>query len=163
MVIHSSYSKTSLRRLYKALNAADIANPKRVQASTKLRRYLRKNKTFITTHKELAENLGTSLRTVQTQVSRAVSNGDLRIVARTGNNSEKTRTTQYESLLFIEQFPEVQLSSIKINSFKITNLLADFQVNGAVKGYRNKTLFALGLEIKSQLGERACIGALRAK
>ena len=106
--IYKSYKKTSLRRLYKALNGTNIANLKRLRASIKLRRYLRANETFTLTLAELAESIGTSLRTVKTQVSRAVQNGDLQIVARLGNNSEKTRTTQYESLLFIEQIPETK-------------------------------------------------------
>jgi len=163
VVIHKSYSKTSLRAIYRALNKTSIPNPKKVKASVLLRRFSRANKDFTATHAELAITLGMSLRTIKTQVSRAIQNGDLRIVARTGNNSGQVRTTQYESMLFIEQFPEVQLSSIKINSFKETNLLADFQANGAENRRRNKTIFALGLYLKAQLGKRACIEAIRAQ
>jgi len=159
--IYKSYTKTSLRRLYRALNKTSIANPKRLPASTKLRRYSRANRAFTATHKELAENLGMSLRTIKTQVSRAIANGDLRIVARLGNNAKKTRRTQYESLLFIEQFPEVQLSSIKDNAVKETSLLADFQAHGTKKGRRNRTIFALGLFLKHRLGKQASIGAIR--
>jgi len=161
VVIHTSYQKTSLRRLYRALNATSIPNPAPIPASTKLRRFLRANETFELTLSQLAENLGTSLRTVQTQVSRAVQNGDIQITARLGNNSEKTRTTQYKSLLFIEQFPEVQLSSIKNNSLPIGVLLRDFKQKGTSVGRRQKTLFALGLYLKARLGKQASIGAIR--
>jgi len=161
--IHKTFNKTSLRRLYRALNGTCIANPKKIKASTRLRRYLRANETFEITLSQLAENLGTSLRTVKTQVSRAVQNGDLRIVARTGNNSGQVRATQYESMLFIEQFPEVQLSSIKTILSGNRGLLAKFKLVGAKKGLRHKTIFALGLFIKRRLGKTACIEAIRAE
>jgi len=160
---HSSYQKTSLRAIYKALNGTNIANPKRVQAGVKLRRYSRANKTFTLTHKELAINLGVSLRTEKREIKKAIANGDIKITARLGNNSEKTRTTQYESLIFIEQFPEVPLSSIKNNSLPIAGLLRDFKQKGTQVGRRQKTVFALGLEIKSRLGKRASLGAIRAE
>jgi len=112
---------------------------------------------------ELAINLGISLRTVKTQVSRAVQNGDLRIVARTGNNSGQVRATQYESTLFIEQFPEVQLSSIKTIFSASWDLLERFRLVGAKKGLRHKTIFALGLFLKHGLGKTASIGAIRAE
>ena len=159
--IHKSYKKTSLRSLYKALNSTNIQNPRPIRASVKLRRYSRANKTFTATHKELAENLGMSLRTIKTQVSRAVSNGDLRIVARLGNNNEKTRTTQYESMLFIERIPEVQLSILKDNSVQTKGLLRDFKRKGTSVGRRQKTLFALGLYLKHKLGKEASIEAIR--
>jgi len=159
--IHKSYKKTSLRSLYKALNSTNIQNPRPIRASVKLRRYSRANKTFTATHKELAENLGMSLRTIKTQVSRAVSNGDLRIVARLGNNNEKTRTTQYESMLFIERIPEVQLSILKDNSVQTEGLLRDFKRKGTSVGRRQKTLFALGLYLKHKLGKEASIEAIR--
>jgi len=161
--IHKSYTKTSLRAIYKALNGTYILNPKRLPANTKLRRFLRANQTFTLTHAELAINLGIALRTVKTQVSRAVQNGDLRIVARTGNNSGQVRTTQYESMLFIEQFPEVQLSSIKTILSASWTLLGRFKLVGAEKGLRHRTIFALGLYLKHRLGKTACIEAIRAE
>ena len=161
--IHKTFKKTSLRSLYNALNTTSIPNPRPIPASVKLRRYLRANQTFEITLSQLAENLGTSLRTVKTQVSRAVQNGDLRIVARTGNNSGQVRATQYESMLFIEQFPEVQLSSIKTILSGNRGLLAKFKLVGAKKGLRHKTIFALGLFIKHRLGKTACIEAIRAE
>jgi len=161
--IHSSYKKTSLRAIYRALNKTSIPNPRPIPANTKLRRYLRQNKTFEITLSQLAENLGTSLRTVKTQVSRAVQNGDLRIVARLGNNSEKIRRTRYESIIFIEQFPEVQLSISKDNSLPIAGLLRDFKRKGTPVGRRQKTLFALGLFLKAKLGKRACIESITAE
>jgi len=161
--IHSSYQKTSLRAIYKALNGTNIANPKRVQAGVKLWRYSRANKTFTLTHKELAINLGVSLRTEKREVKKAIANGDIKIIARLGNNSEKTRTTQYESLIFIEQFPEVPLSSIKNNSLPAEDLLRDLKQKGTSVGRRNRSLFALGLLLKTQLGKRACIEAIRAE
>ena len=159
--IHSSYQKTSLRAIYKALNRTNIPNPRPMKASTKLRRYMRANKTFEITLSQLAENLNMSLRTVKTQVSRAIANGDLRIIARLGNNGEKARTTHYESLLYIEKFPEVQLSISNNNVFKTATLLRDFQAVGAKKGRRNRTIFMLGLHLKAQLGKRASTGAIR--
>ena len=77
--IHSSYKKTSLRAIFKALNGTDIPNPTPMKASTKLRRYSRANKTFITTNAELAETLGTCTKTAQREVSKAIANGDLQI------------------------------------------------------------------------------------
>jgi len=161
--IHKSYRKTSLRTLYKALNATNIQNPRPIPASVKLRRYSRANRTFTGTHAELAIRLGFSPRTSKREIKKAIANGDIKIIARLGNNSEKTRTTQYESLIFIEQFPEVPLSINTNNSFKRTDLLSGFQANGAEKGRRNRTLFALGLYLKAQLGKRASIGAIRAE
>jgi len=55
----------------------------------------------------------------------------------------------------------VPLSISKNNSFKKPDLLADFRANGAVKGLRNKTLFALGLFIKHRLGKTASFEAIR--
>jgi len=159
--IHSSYSKTSLRRIYRSLNKAGIPNPRPMKASVKLRRYERANKTFTATHKELAIDLNLSPRTIKREIKKAVQNGDLRIVARLGNNSEKTRTTQYESLIFIEQFPEVPLVSIKDNSVQTEALLRDFKLAGAKRGWRQKTIFALGLYLKARLGKRASIEAIR--
>ena len=63
--IYNSYQKTSLRGLYKALNATDIPNPSRLPASVKLRRFLRANETFTLTHKELSINLGIALSTAE--------------------------------------------------------------------------------------------------
>ena len=163
VVIHKSYQKTSLRAIYKALNKTSIPNPKRLPASVKLRRYLREHETFTLTLAELAENLNMSLRTVKTQVSRAVQNGDLRIVARLGNNNSKPRNTRYGSLLFIEKIPEVQSSISKINSLPAEGLLRGFKQNGTSVGRRNNALFALGLHIKAKLGKRASIEAIRAE
>jgi len=162
--IHKTYNKTSLRRLYKALNGTNISNPKRVQASTKLRRDLRQNKTFITTHKAYAKKHGVSERTMRTEIKRAIANGDLQIVRRTGNNKRFTRATEYISNLYLE--PNSQngnTSSIKDNAVQTEGLLRDFKRKGASVGRRQKTIFALGLEIKAQLGERASVGALRAE
>ena len=159
--IHTSYQKTSLRAIYRALNKTSIANPKRLPASVKLRRFLRANKTFEITHTEQAENLNMSLRTVKTQVSRAIQNGDLRIVRRTGNNGGPVRATQYESLIFIEKIPEVQHSINTNNSLPIEGLLRDFKQKGMQVGRRNRTIFALGLYLKARLGKRACIEAIR--
>jgi len=161
--IHKTYNKTSLRRLYKALNKAGIPNPRPMKAGVRLRRYERANKTFTATHKELAIDLNLSPRTIKREIKKAVQNGDLRIVARLGNNSEKTRTTQYESLIFIEQFPEVPLVSIKDNSVQTEVLIRDFKLAGAKRGWRQKTIFALGLYLKAQLGKRACVEAIRAE
>jgi len=159
--IHKSYQKTSLRRLYKALNATSVPNPRPMRASVKLRRFLRANKTFEITHTEQAENLNMSLRTVKTQVSRAIQNGDLRIVRRTGNNGGPVRATQYESLIFIEKIPEVQHSINTNNSLPVEGLLRDFKQKGTQVGRRNRTIFALGLYLKARLGKRACIEAIR--
>ncbi len=68
--IHKSYKKTSLRSLYKALNSTNIQNPRPLPASTKLRRYLRQNKTFTLTLAERfnsdfgkrVENIGRTVR-----------------------------------------------------------------------------------------------------
>ena len=105
--IHSSYQKTSLRAIYRALQRTSIPNPKKIPASVKLRRYERANKTFTATQKELAIDLNLSPRTIKREIKKAVQNGDLRIVRRLGNNAGQVRTTQYESLIFIEKFPEV--------------------------------------------------------
>jgi len=144
--IHTSYQKTSLRRIYKALNGTNITNPKRVQASVKLRRYSRANKTFITTNAELAITLGTCTKTAQREVSRAIQNGDLRIVARVGNNKGTKRATEYTSNLYIEpNFQKGHLSICKNNSLKGSNLLADLRANGTEKGRRNKAVFVLAV------------------
>jgi len=162
--IHSSYQKTSLRRLYRALNKTSIQNPRPMPASVKLRRFSRANRTFITTNVELAETLGTCTKTAQREVSKAIANGDLQIVRRIGNNKGTKRATEYLSNLYIEPNSQKgQLSISKNNSVKTAVLLADFKANGAEKGRRQKTIFALGLEIKAQLGKRACIEAIRAE
>jgi len=162
--IHSTYKKTSLRRLYRALNGTDIANPKKVQAGVKLRRHNRANKTFITTNVELAETLGTCTKTAQREVSKAIANGDLQIVRRIGNNHGTKRATEYLSNLYIEpQFPERTLSISKNNSVKTEVLLRDFKRKGTKVGRRQKTLFALGLFLKAKLGKRACIESITAE
>jgi len=162
--IHSTYKKTSLRRLYRALNGTDIANPKKVQADVKLRRHNRANKTFITTNVELAETLGTCTKTAQREVSRAVANGDLQIVRRVGNNKGTKRATEYLSNLYIE--PNSQKGHVSIsknNSLRQEVLMKDFQASGAEKGRRQKTIFALGLHLKAKLGKTASIETIRAE
>jgi len=141
-----------LRAIYRALNKTSIPNPKRLPASVRLRRFLRANQTFEITLAELAETLGTCTKTAQREVRRAVQNGDLRIVARTGNNKRIRRTTEYTSTLYLEpEFSERTHSINTNNSLKETDLLADFQANGALRGYRNKAIFvlAVGLSCKS--------------
>jgi len=160
--IHKSYNKTSLRAIYRALNATDIPNPKRLPANTKLRRYLRQNKTFTLTHKELAINLGIALSTAERIVKRAIANGDMFAVGKAGNNKGITRTTRYTSKLYIEpQFSEPSHSISKNNSVKTEVFLRDFKLVGAKKGRRQKTIFALGLYLKAKLGKTACIEAIR--
>ena len=160
--IHKSYNKTSLRRIYRALNATDIPNPKRLPASTKLRRYLRANQTFTLTHKELAINLGIALSTAERIVKRAIANGDMFAVGKVGNNKGIIRATRYRSGLYLEpQFSEPSHSISTNNSLRRTKLLTDFKAHGTEKGRRNKTIFALGLEIKSQLGKEASLEAIR--
>jgi len=161
--IHKTFKKTSLRAIYRALNKTSIPNPRPIRASVKLRRFLRENETFTLTHAELAINLGVSPRTSKREIKKAIANGDIKIIARLGNNNSKPRTTQYESLIFIEQFPEVPLSSIKTILSDSRALLTRFKLVGAKKGCRNKTIFALGLILKAQLGKRACIEAIRAE
>ncbi|MCH7519661.1 MAG: hypothetical protein IH964_11640 [Candidatus Dadabacteria bacterium] len=53
------------------------------------------------------------------------------------------------------------LSICKANFLKAAALLKGFQANGAEKGRRNRTLFALGLYLKAKLGKRASIEAIR--
>jgi len=161
--IHKTYQKTSLRRIYRSLNKTCIANPKRVQASVKFRRFLRANQTFTLTHKELSINLGIALSTAERIVKRAVQNGDLRIVARTGNNKRITRATRYRSGLYLKpQFSEPSLSICKANSLPAEALLRDFKHVGTSVGRRQKTIFALGLFLKHKLGKEASLGAIRA-
>ena len=160
--IHKSYSKTSLRRLYRALNKTSIPNPRPLPASVKLRRFSRANKGFTATHAELAITLGTCTKTAQREVSKAVANGDLRIVQRTGNNKGIKRTTEYTSNLYIE--PNSQkghLSICKNNSLPAEVLLRDFKRVGTETGKRNKALFALGLFLKHRLGKQASLEAIR--
>jgi len=161
--IYKTYKKTSLRSLYRALNKTSIANPKRVPASTKLRRYLRANQTFTLTHKELAETLGTCTKTAQRAVRRAVKSGDIKIVAKVGNNKRIRRTTEYTSTLYLEpEFSERTPSINTINSLQTGDLLRDFKQKGTSVGLRQKTIFALGLFLKHRLGKQACIEAIRA-
>jgi len=162
--IHKTYKKVSLRAIFKALNGTNIANPRPIRAGVRLRRLLRVNETFITTHKQLATKLGIALSTAERVVKRAIANGDMFAVGKIGNNKGITRATRYRSGLYIEpQFSEPSPSIFKSNSVKETDLLTDFQENGAEKGYRNQTIFALGLLLKAQLGKRASIGAIRAE
>jgi len=160
--IHKTYSKTSLRLIYRALNKTSIANPRPIRASVKLRRYLRANQTFTLTLAELAESIGTSLSTAERVVKKAIGNGDLFAVGKVGNNRGITRATEYRSGLYLEpQFSEPSLSISKNNSVKEPSFLTHFRSVGAKKGFRNKTIFALGLYLKAQLGKRACIEAIR--
>lgn len=152
VVIEKTFVKTSLRDIYRALNTTNIPNPRRgVRASTKLRRFLRAHKTFNMTYIKFAEALGVSVRTAKTEVNKAIQNGDLAEPKKVGNNKGETRTTEYISLVYIE--PEEQVSEVQPSSFK-TSLLAneglyqDFINDGAEKGYRNKTLFTLGVHLK---------------
>jgi len=149
--IHSSYQKTSLRAIYRALNGTSIANPRPIRAGVKLRRYLRANQTFILTLAELAIILGTCTKTAQREVSRAVQSGDIQIVHRTGNNKRIHRTTEYLSKLYIEsQFSGRTLSISKNNSCKETNLFTDFQANGTEEGLRNRTVFVLAVGLSCE-------------
>ena len=162
--IHSTYQKTSLRAIYRALNETSIPNPKRLPASVKLRRFLRANGTFTLTHKELAITLGTSHSTAERIVKRAITNGDMFAVGKVGNNKGTKRATEYLSKLYIEpQFSEPSHSISKINSLPIEDLLRDFKQNGTSVGRRNNALFALGLHLKAKLGKRASIEAIRAE
>jgi len=153
--IHKSYQKTSLRAIYRALNGTNIPNPKKVKASTVLRRYLRQNKYFSLTYDEWAEVLGVSRRTAITGVLKAIDNGDLAKPIRTGNNKREKRRTHYTSLIFIE--PEQPFSGVQASIFK-TNysanewIYSDFCKNGAEEGYRNKTLFTLGVHLNLKNG-----------
>lgn len=156
--IHRSYQKTSLRAIYRALNKTSIPNPRPIPASTKLRRYLRANQTFEITLAELAETLGICTKTAQREVSRAVQNGDIQIVQRTGNNHGTKRATEYLSNLYIEtQFPERTLVRSTTNSVKITNPLADFQAVGAKKGRRNRTAFVLAVGLSCESNKKATV------
>jgi hypothetical protein len=147
--IHTSYQKTSLRAIYRALNKTSIANPKRLPASVKLRRYLRANKTFTLTLAELAENLGTSLITAKRAVKQEIGNGGMSVDQRKGNNKGIKRTTEYISNLYIEpQFSEVSYSSSTTILTANRALLERFQTVGAIRGQRNRTIFALGLFLK---------------
>ena len=162
--IHSTYQKTSLRAIYRALNETSIPNPKRLPASVKLRRFLRANGTFTLTHKELAITLGTSHSTAERIVKRAITNGDMFAVGKVGNNKGTKRATEYLSKLYIEpQFSEPSHSISKINSLPIEDILRDFKQNGTSVGRRNNALFALGLHLKAKLGKRASIEAIRAE
>ena len=162
--IHSTYQKTSLRAIYRALNETSIPNPKRLPASVKLRRFLRANETFTLTHKELAITLGTSHSTAERIVKRAITNGDMFAVGKVGNNKGTKRATEYLSKLYIEpQFSEPSHSISKINSLPIEDLLRGFKQIGTQVGRRNNALFALGLHLKAKLGKRASIEAIRAE
>jgi len=160
--IHKSYQKTSLRAIFRALNKTSIPNPRPMPASVKLRRYLRATETFTLTHKELAINLGIALSTAERIVKRAIANGDMFAVGKVGNNKAITRTTRYRSGLYIEaQFSEPSHSISKTNSVQAEVLLRVFKRKGTSVGRRQKTLFALGLFLKAQLGKRACLGVIR--
>ncbi|MCH7950737.1 MAG: hypothetical protein IH875_09720 [Candidatus Dadabacteria bacterium] len=151
VVIEKTFNKTSLRAIYRALNGTNIPNPKRVQARIKLRRYLRQNKHCPFTYDEWAEVLCVSRRTAVNVVQQAVANGDLSEPKMTGNNKGEKRRTHYTSLIFIEPeqpFSGVQTSICKTNYSANEWLYSDFCKNGAEKGYRNKTLFTLGVHLK---------------
>jgi len=151
--IHKTFKKTSLRLIYKALNGTNIPNPKRLPASVKLRRYLRANKTFTLTLAELAENLGISLITAKRAVKQEIGNGGMSVDQRKGNNKGIKRTTEYISNLYIEpQFSEVSYSSSTTILSDNRALLERFQTVGAIRGQRNRTIFALGLFLKLVMG-----------
>ena len=159
--IYKSYRKTSLRAIYRALNATNIPNPKRLPASVKLRRFLRANQTFTLTHKELAITLGTCTKTAQREISRVVQNGDIQIVQRTGNNKGTKRATEYISKLYIEpQFSERTFSSIKDNSSRETTLIAGFQANGAEEGRRNRTVFVLAVGLSCESSQTLSVSEI---
>lgn len=160
---HKTSNRTSLRAIYRALNGTNILNPRSIPASVKLRRFLRANKTFSFTLAELAGILGTCTKTAQREVRRAVKNGDLQIVRRAGNNSDKIRTTHYESLLFIEQIPERTSSKNTTNYLRGAGLLDQIETMRMKKGFRNKTLFAAVLSLRQKYGDRAPIELIRAK
>ena len=169
--IYKSYRKTSLRAIYRALNATNIPNPKRLPASVKLRRFLRANQTFTLTHKELAITLGIALSTAERIVKRAIANGDMFAVGKVGNNKGIIRATRYRSGLYLEpQFSEPSHSISTNNSLRKTNLLKDFQANGAENGRRNRTVFVLAVGLScesnqtltvSEIGDQLREGSLR--
>jgi len=114
VIINKTFNKTSLRSLYNALNTTSIPNPRPIPASTKLRQFLRANKTFTLTLAELAENLGISLITAKRAVKQEIGNGGMSVDQRKGNNKGIKRTTEYTSNLYIEpQFSEVSLTTIR--------------------------------------------------
>jgi len=161
IIIHKTYQKTSLRELYRALNGTSIPNPKKVRASVKLRRFLRANRTFTTTYKELAETLGVSVRTAKTEVQRAIRNGDIFLGGKVGNNKGIKRANRYESGLYIEpQFSEVQSSISKTILWGNEGVLRNFLVCGACVGARNRTLFACGLYLKLRGVGNVCLDEL---
>ena len=162
VVIHKSYQKTSLRAIYKALNKTSIPNLKRLPASVKLRQFLRANKTFTMTYREIAENLRTSLITAKRAVKQEIGNGGMSVDQRKGNNKGIKRTTEYISNLYIEpQFSEVSLSSSSTMLTASGGVLESFKTKGALRGQRNRTIFSLGLHLKCKLGRTASIGAIR--
>lgn len=159
--IHSTYQKTSLRAVYRALNGTCVPNPKRLRASIKLRRFLRANKTFTLTYQELADALGVSLRTVKREVEKAISNGDMFSAGRVGNNKGIKRATLYESGLYLEpRFSEVPHSISKAILSGNQTILARFQTVGAAEGWRNKTLLACCLYLKSKSRRTVTLGEL---
>jgi len=159
VITHKTYQKTSLRELYRALNGTSIPNSRKVQASVKLRRFLRANRTFSITYKELAETLGVSVRTAKTEVQRAIRNGDMFLGGKVGNNKGIKRANRYESGLYIEpRFSEVQSSISKTILWGNEWVLVDFLECGAVVGARNRTLFACGLYLKLRGVGNDCLG-----
>jgi len=158
VIIHKTYQKASLRGLYRALNGTSIPNPKDIRASVKLRRYLRANRTFTITYKELAEALGVSVRTAKTEVQRAIRNGDMFLGGKAGNNKGIKRATRYESGLYIEpQFSGVQRSISKTTLWENGQILAGFLACGANVGCRNRTVFACGLYLKHRGVGNVCL------
>jgi len=149
VIIHKTYQKTSLRELYRALNGTSIPNPKKVRASVKLRRFLRANRTFTTTYKELAVALQVSVKTIQRIVGQAIGDGDMILVQKVGNNCWETRATEYRSGLYIEgQFPE-RTSSRTTTIFSGNEYcLSRFLSCGVGIGARNRALFACGVYLK---------------
>ena len=149
IIIHKTYQKTSLRAIYRALNGTSIPNPIRIRASVKLRRFLRVNRTFTTTYKELAVALQVSVKTIQRIVGQAIGDGDMILVQKVGNNCWETRATEYRSGLYIEgQFPERTSSKTKTIILGNEHCLARFLSCGVAIGARNRALFACGVYLK---------------
>jgi hypothetical protein len=158
VIIHKTYQKTSLRAIYRALNGTSIPNPKDIRASVKLRRFLRANRTFTTTYKELAEALGVSVRTAKTEVQRAIRSGDMFLGGKVGSNKGIKRATRYKSGLYIEPwFSEVQCSISKTILWGNERVLGYFLRCGAPVGCRNRTVFACGLYMKLKGGGDVCL------
>jgi len=161
IIIHKTYQKTSLRAIYRALNGTSIPNPKKVRASVKLRQFLRANRTFTTTYKELAVALQVSVKTIQRIVGQAIGDGDMILVQKVGNNCWGTRATEYRSGLYIEgQFPERTSSrtTTMLPGDENEDCLSMFLSCGVAIGARNRAAFACGVYLKSRGGGECLLG-----